>query len=68
MKRVVDYNVKVRVKSDGSGMELAPAQKAQLIRLDALRRHQHDECFRQTDEVGHSFDDLLSTICHHSLL
>ena len=26
VKRVVDYNVKIRVKSDGSGVELAKCQ------------------------------------------
>ena len=28
VKRVVDYNVKVRVKSDGSGVELAKIGRA----------------------------------------
>ena len=36
VKRVVDFNVKIRVKSDGSGVELA-AQPAEHVSAPALQ-------------------------------
>ncbi len=63
VKRVVDYNVKIRVKSDGSGVELANVKMSmnpfdEIAIEEAVRlkekgtRDRNRRDFRRTDEVA----------------
>ena len=73
VKRVIDYNVKVRVKADNSGVELANVKMAmnpfdEIAVEEAIRIKEAGKAEEVVAVEGYWTDDLLMALVDHSLV